>query len=175
MKSKLKQAALIISFLVFANTMHEASAQSNLHLFVHGFGMLPMEKSSNTRYSTLAGAEAGVQLGRENTFFTGTVGYGSLFGKDDFANSSYIPVRLGIRQSLPFTGNMVYVHTDAGLGFIDDNNLENSDPRFSFDVGAGINLKGFEVELAVDAFKEPDPYGWSSWFGIKAGWRFGLN
>ncbi len=164
---------LIISIL-FSQSI---KAQNNLYLIVHGMAGVPMDKSSKNRYSAGAGGETGIQYGKKNTFVAGTVGYASFFSKTatdeipDYGNLSYIPVRLGIRHNL---AELFYIHGDAGVGFVKNKDLENSDQRFSFDVGAGVRLSSFEVELVVDAFKEIDPDGWSSWIGLKAGWRIGL-
>ena len=172
MLRKTKTVTISLMMISAGLLNNKANAQSDIHVFVHGLFELSVDKSTMKRYSSGLGAEAGIQYGRTNTFITGTMGYTDFFHKGDslaeLGDLSYIPIRLGIRQNL---GRLLYVHGDAGVGFIKNTKVDNSDNRFSFDAGAGVNVNDFEVELAVDSFKELNPDGWSFWVGVKAGWR----
>ena len=68
--------------------------------------------------------------------------------------------------------NLLFVHADAGIGKINDKTDNSSSTRFSADMGGGVKLGLFEMGVAFDGFVRDG--GFASWFGFKAGWRFGL-
>jgi hypothetical protein len=55
------------------------------------------------------------------------------------------------------------------------NDLYDYSP-FSGDVGVGVKFAAFEAQLDYDGFtrKSPEPSGYASWIGIKAGFNLGL-
>ncbi len=175
MRMKYKKILIVTMSAVCFVISNAGKAQTPISIFVHGLTVIPVDNSSQNRYSAGLGAEAGIQYGKKSTFVTGTVGYTNFFAKTltvagvtNLGSLTYIPIRAGVRQNL---AALFYIHGDAGIGFLSYKDTSFTDSRFSFDAGAGIHFSDFEVELAGDAFKEIKPDGWSSWFGIKAGWR----
>jgi hypothetical protein len=69
---------------------------------------------------------------------------------------------------------VLFIHADGGVAFI-KNNIVNSS-RFSGDIGVGVTLGPIEVLADYDGFtrSSAENSGYSSWIGIKAGFRFGL-
>lgn len=169
---KITAIAFLVSF--FISGLYISAKAQNVFVYAHALGGLPMDKSSKNRYSAGLGAEAGLQYALNNTLVGGSVGYTNFFQKNDTlvtGDLSYIPVRVGIRQNL---AELFYIHGDAGIGFVKNKGSDNADTRFAFDVGGGVRFNALELELNVDAFKEIKPNGWSSWIGIRAGYRIGF-
>ena len=121
------------------------------------------------------GVEGGAGIGTGRTFLIATVGYTSFrsVSGNSFGNTSYIPLKAGIRHYL-IVGKILFIHADGGAGII-KNNIVNSS-RFSGDIGLGVKLGPVEVLADYDGFtrSSSENSGYSSWIGIKAGFRFGL-
>ncbi len=183
MTSKL-QKLITLAILVTGTSYFSASvqAQQNVFIFVHGKYLGALDESSKNRYSSGVGGDVGAAIGNGSTYFTGTVGYTHFSAKTSTIYSaagdlSYIPIKIGVRQNLPFLMNIVYLHADGGLGFVSNQNsvpgLDSlSKSRLAFDIGAGVKLGNADLGLVWDNFKEVKPGGWSSWLGVKLGWRF---
>lgn len=172
-----KSVFLVILALFFSGVYNMAGAQKLIFVFAHGTGALPIDKTSDTRYTSGFGAEAGIGVGSKQTFLTASIGYTSFTGRDTFSTENYIPVKIGIREYLPL--KIVFFDADAGLAFVNGSTPTKQTPipsnsRLTADLGAGVKLGGFEVGLNFDVFKEPKPDGWAAWMVFKAGFRIGL-
>jgi len=150
-------------------------AQKVFFLFAHGQYALPADSYFKHNYNYGLGVEGGAGIGTGRTFLVGTVGYTSFTSSsgNSYGNASYVPLKAGIRHYL-FVGKILFIHADGGVAFI-KNNVVNSS-RFSGDVGLGVKLGPVEVLADYDGFtrSSAENTGYSSWIGIKAGFRFGL-
>ncbi len=167
---------LVIFFTICSCVINEVKAQKLIFLYGHGLFATPLDESSKARYSSGFGADAGVGIGMKKTFFVGSIGYTSFNAKGNFLgvignHESYIPVKVGIRQYLPL--KIIYVDGNLGVGFV-KNDVDGSNSRFAFDLGAGVKFGGFDAGINWDSFKEIKPSGWSSWIAFKAGYQIGF-
>lgn len=164
---------LLLSFIL-CSTAQKLLAQKLFFLYAHGVYANPVDKNFKDGYHAGLGVEAGAAIGWNKTFIVGTAGYTSFSDKDNNAtgNISYAPVKIGIRQYV--FSKFIYVHGDLGIGKIKNDVLD--DTRLSGNIGAGVKLAGFEVQLDYDGFirKSPEASGYASWIGIKAGFNLGL-
>lgn len=178
LQQKITLGLMVFAILVFNSI---TSAQKNVFVFVHGNYLGALDESSKNTYSNGLGGEVGGAIGNGKTYFTGTIGYTQFSAKDGnrfgYENQSFVPVKIGIRQNLPFLLNMIYLHADGGLGFVNNkasipavDSLSKS--RLAFDIGAGVKLGNIDLGIVWDSFKEIKPGGWSSWLGVKFGYRF---
>lgn len=174
MKNKTSLVFYLVFFLCicFTNRVH---AQKVFFLFGHGVYALPADSYFKHNYNYGLGVEGGAAIGTGRTFLVGTVGYSSFssVSGNSYGNASFVPLKGGIRHYL-LVGKILFLHADGGVAFI-KNNLVNSS-RFSGDVGVGVKLGPIEVLADYDGFtrSSSENSGYSSWFGIKAGFRFGL-
>jgi len=170
-----KQLIVLLLTGCFSGIVPQVKAQRLFFIYAHGLYASPVDKNFKNGYNSGPGIEGGAAIGWGKTFIVGTVGYTSFSDKDNNTTGStkYVPVKLGLRQYIFL--KKIYVHGDLGIGRI-KNNLYNNQSRFSGDVGVGAKLAGFEVQLDYDGFtrKSPEPSGYSSWIGVKAGFNFGL-
>jgi hypothetical protein len=154
---------------------NKLQAQKLFFLFAHGQYALPIDSYFKHNYNYGLGVEGGAGIGTGRTFFVGTVGYTSFtsVSGNGYGNSSYVPIKGGIRHYL-LVGKILFIHADGGVAFI-KNNIVNSS-RFSGDIGVGVKLGPIEVLADYDGFtrSSAENSGYSSWIGIKAGFRFGL-
>ena len=165
----------LLSILAFLFSSNKLQAQKLFFLFAHGQYALPTDSYFKHNYNYGLGVEGGAGIGTGRTFFVGTVGYTSFtsVSGNDFGNSSFVPIKGGIRHYL-LVGKILFIHADGGVAFI-KNNIVNSS-RFSGDIGVGVKLGPIEVLADYDGFtrSSAENSGYSSWIGIKAGFRFGL-
>ncbi|QEC67391.1 hypothetical protein FRZ67_08805 [Panacibacter ginsenosidivorans] len=149
-------------------------AQKLFFLYAHGLYANPVDKNfkDNNKYGV--GVEGGAAVGWGKTFIVGTVGYTSFSNSDKntAGKTSYVPLKVGLRQYV--FSKFIYLHGDVGAGKIKNDLYDYS--AFSGDIGVGIKLTAFEVQLDYDGFtrKSPEPSGYASWIGIKAGFNLGL-
>lgn len=167
------RSLMVMAILIIAGLYSGVQAQKIFFAFAHGQYASPVQNSFKADYNYGAGAEggAGVKVGKK-TFLTGTVGY-MVFNSPskDLGNITYIPMKVGVRKYFLPT-NLLFVHTDAGVGQIKDKTTNSTSSRFSADVGGGVKLGPFEMGIAFDGFVRNG--GFASWVGFKAGWRFGI-
>jgi hypothetical protein len=167
------RSLMVMAMLMIAGLYSRVQAQKIFFAFAHGQYASPVQNSFKADYNYGAGAEggAGVKVDKK-TFLTGTVGY-MVFNSPakDIGNITYIPMKLGVRKYFLPT-NLLFVHTDLGVGQIKDKTTNTSSTRFSADVGGGVKLGPFEMGIAFDGFTRNG--GYASWVGFKAGWRFGI-
>lgn len=167
------RSLIVIAILMIAGLYSNVQAQKIFFAFAHGQYASPVQNSFRSAYNYGAGAEggAGIKVDKK-TFVTGTIGY-MIFNSPskDIGNITYIPMKVGVRKYFLPT-NLLFVHADAGIGKINDKTDNSSSTRFSADMGGGIKLGLFEMGVAFDGFVRDG--GFASWFGFKAGWRFGL-
>ncbi|MEP6847060.1 MAG: hypothetical protein ABI861_13700 [Panacibacter sp.] len=163
---------LLTLFLLTAST--QLQAQKLFFVYAHGLYANPADKNFKTGYHTGLGVEGGAAIGWNKTFVVGTIGCTSFFNKDNntTGKTTFVPFKVGLRQYI--FSKFVYLHGDVGVGKIKNNLYDDS--RFSGDIGAGIKLAGFELQLDYDGFarKSPEPSGYASWIAVKAGFNMGL-
>jgi hypothetical protein len=156
-------------FIAFCNKLN---AQHLILLFGHGIYATPTDKNFKTGYNTGLGAEAGGGVGWNKTFIVGTIGYSHFFkeGENSAGDVNIVPLKAGLRQYV--FSKLIYIHGDLGVDKI--KNKISSDSRFSADIGAGIKLPFFELQVDYDGYTRDNPSGFASWIGFKAGFSFGL-
>ena len=166
---------LLLIFSVFFCASKSTSAQRLVFVYAHALYANPLDKNFNNNYNSGLGIEGGLGIGWGKTFLVATIGYSSFSSSDKntYGSVKYVPMKLGLRQYV--FSKMIYLHGDLGIGRI-KNDLYNNQSRFSGDFGAGVKFAGFEVQLDYDGFtrKAPEPSGYSSWIGLKAGFNLGL-
>ena len=171
----LKKFPMFLLLLCLLSVSNKSQAQRLVFLYAHALYASPLDKNFNDNFNSGIGVEGGAAIGWGKTFLVGTVGYTKFFdnSKNTTGSISYIPMKLGLRQYI--VSKFVYVHGDLGIGRI-KNDIYNNESRFSGDIGAGVKFTTFEVQLDYDGFtrKSPDPSGYASWIGIKAGFNIGL-
>ena len=168
---KLKISLLLSLFFCLAFCTR-SSAQRLFFIYAHALYATPVDKNFKDGYNSGLGVEGGAAVGWGKTFIVGTIGYTSFSDKDGnpAGNTSFVPVKIGLRQFV--FSKLIYVHGDLGIGKI-KNDL-TTDSRFSGDIGAGVKLAGFEVQLDYDGFSRKGPSGYASWIALKAGFHIGL-
>ena len=168
---KMKISLLLSLFFCLAFCTR-SSAQRLFFIYAHALFATPVDKNFKDGYNSGLGVEGGAAVGWGKTFIVGTIGYTSFSDKDGnpAGNTSFVPVKIGLRQFV--FSKLIYVHGDLGVGKI-KNDL-TTDSRFSGDIGAGVKLAGFEVQLDYDGFSRKDPSGYASWIALKAGFHIGL-
>lgn len=173
LRTRLLRTLLPAFFLLIGSTV--VNAQKLFSIFAHGLYASPVDKNFKGNYNSGLGVEGGVSIGFGKTFLVGTVGYTNFFNSD--ANKGgdlqYIPMKVGVRQYV--FSKLIYLHGDLGIGRIKAENY-NNESRFSGDIGVGVKLTAFEVQLDYDGFtrRTPEPSGYSSWIGLKAGINLGF-
>lgn len=176
MKSKIVAAA--ITCILSLSTLNSQAQLPHLSFYVHGLYATALDNSSQNRYKGGLGAVGGVTLGTKNSRAVASVGYTNFFAKhdspDQLGNETYIPVKIGLRQYLPLTLHTFFLQGNLGVGFVGRENSSNTDSRFAADIGAGAHFGAVEAALVWDSFKEPKPYGWSSWLTFQLGFNLGL-
>ncbi|MBS1596849.1 MAG: hypothetical protein JST75_01385 [Bacteroidetes bacterium] len=159
---------------IFFSTQ-QTHAQKLFFLFAHGQYALPADSYFKHNYNYGLGVEGGAGIGTSRTFLVATVGYTSFksVSGNSFGNTSYVPIKGGIRHYL-LVGKILFIQVDGGVGMIKNNFVNSS--RFSGDAGLGVKLGPFEVIADYDGFTRgsAENSGYSSWIGIKAGFRFGM-
>lgn len=164
-----------LTLLIVVCSIGSLHAQKVFFLFAHGLYALPADSYFKHNYNYGLGVEGGAGIGTGRTFLVATVGYTSFtsVSGNSLGNASYVPLKAGIRHYL-LVGKILFLHADGGVGFI-KNNVVNSS-RFSGDIGLGVKLGPVEVLADYDGFtrSSSENTGYSSWIGIKAGFRFGL-
>ena len=173
MKKNLCIASVLLLTVVLSS--YRAQAQKLFFLFGHGQYAIPVDNNFQHNYNYGWGVEGGAGIGTGRTFLVGTIGYTSFssVSGNSYGNTSYVPIKGGIRHYL-LIGKILFIHADAGVGIINNNIVKSS--RFSGDVGVGVKLGPIEVLADYDGFTRSsvEGSGYSSWIGIKAGFRFGL-
>ncbi len=175
----MKRNFLLILLILITNltAFQKLSAQKLFYVFAHGrYDAASLDNSGSNNYTAGIGAEAGVGIGANNTFFNGTIGYTNFISTSQNINGDlkYIPVKAGIRYYLPLPVKLLFINTNAGVGILKNASDQSSHTSFAADAGAGVKLGAFEVLTSLDAIKERAPVGWLTWWNIKAGLRFGL-
>ncbi|WP_153796732.1 hypothetical protein [Foetidibacter luteolus] len=151
----------------------QLKAQRLVFIFGHLTYNTPVQSNLKDNYRFGAGAEAGVGIGRGQTFLTATTGYTKFNSKSGsgVGNFGYVPVKLGLRQYV--VGKLLFLNANAGMAVIKPKDADNMS-RFTADVGVGAQLLGLDLSINYDGFAAKDPSGWASWIAFKAGFRFGL-
>lgn len=163
-------------FVLFFSMAFLNKAAAQRLFFIYGHALYAQPSGNNFGDATKGGigGEVGAGIGWKKTFIVGTTGYTLFFNKDSYTsgNITYVPVKLGVRQYL--VKKLVFLHADAGVGKIKIS--DESSSRFSGDFGAGVKFAGFELQLDYDGFasKSPEPSGYNSWIGFKAGFNIGF-
>jgi len=170
-----KHFRLVIALLLVTAVTSNLQAQKLFFLFGHGLYAAPVDSYFKHNYNYGWGVEGGAGIGTGRTFLVGTIGYTSFsnVSGNSIGTTSYVPLKGGIRHYL-LVGKILFIHADAGVGII-KNNITNGS-RFSGDVGVGVKLGPVEVLADYDGYSRSsaETSGYSSWIGIKAGFRFGL-
>lgn len=168
-------AKVLLCICLFSVTAVKSNAQKLFSVFAHGVYAQPLDENFNNNYNAGLGVEGGVRIAINRTALVGTIGYTNFFSSSnsELGNLQYIPVKIGLRQYI--VSRLLFIHGDVGIGKI-TGDLYNAQSRFSGDIGVGVKLTGFEVQLDYDGFtrKSPDVSGYSSWIGLKAGFSLGL-
>ncbi|CAN5746782.1 hypothetical protein BH10BAC2_BH10BAC2_44050 [soil metagenome] len=169
-----RQLSVLLLGFVACCISQKLFSQNLLFLYAHGIYANPVDKNFKDGYNAGLGVEAGAAIGWNKTFIVGTLGYTSFSDRDNntAGNISYTPFKVGLRQYV--FSKLIYIHGDLGIGKVKNEVID--DTRFSGDIGAGVKLAGFEVQLDYDGFtrKSPEASGYASWIGIKAGFNLGL-
>ncbi len=167
----------LIIMVIITGIHYKTTAQKLFYVFAHGrYDAASLDKSGSNNYTAGIGAEAGVGIGANNTFFNGTIGYTNFISTSQNTNGDlrYIPVKAGIRYYLPLPVKLIFINTNAGVGMMKNASDQTTHTSFAADAGAGVKLGALEILTSIDAINEKDPVGWLTWWNIKAGLRFGL-
>lgn len=153
--------------LLLAGTV---KAQRLFFLFGHAEYASATGKLTDTHNKGL-GIEAGLGIGANKTFFTGTLGYTWMQGQDNAAgdaigNLRYAPVKFGVRRYV-FRKN-IFIKGDAGVANMKPEHSDGTS-QFTAVVGAGVKFTGFEAMLDYTTVSK-----WGSWISLKAGFTIGL-
>ena len=167
---KLKTIAALI--IVISLTIKSTAQLPHASLFVHALYASALDKTSSDYYNGGLGAVGGVTFGSARTRLVGSIGYTNFFGKSSIPDLHYIPLKLGVREFLPFTLRKVFLQGDLGAGFLSDKASANTTTSFAADIGAGVHLAGFEAALMFDGFHQPD--NWSTWVNFELGFNLGF-
>ncbi|MDB5232068.1 MAG: hypothetical protein JWN76_2873 [Chitinophagaceae bacterium] len=172
----MKQLIKIFFVLVMISFAGNANSQRLFFLFAHGIYSVPANNDMSNNYKFGAGGEAGVGVGMKKTFITGTIGYSSFSSKttpiyNTKNNLTYVPIRVGLRHYV--FGKLVYLKGDAGLANVKTQSGSGSS-KFTSSLGAGVKFGGIELEGDYEGVKIPNTNTNGSWFGLKAGFYFGL-
>jgi hypothetical protein len=169
-----KQLLILLAGCFACFVPGKLQAQRLFFLYAHGLYANPVDKNFKNNNNYGAGVEGGAAVGWGKTFIVGTIGYTSFSASDKntAGSTSYVPMKVGLRQYV--FSKFIYLHGDIGVGKI-KNDLYDYSP-FSGDVGVGVKFAAFEAQLDYDGFtrKSPEPSGYASWIGIKAGFNLGL-
>ncbi len=172
---KTKCAITILLIAAIACVPARSHAQKLFFLFAHGVYNVPVDNYFNHNYNYGLGVEGGAAIGTGRTFLVVTTGYTSFqsVSGNSLGNVSYVPIKAGLRHYL-LVGKILFFNVDAGVAHISDHAVKTS--RFSGDVGLGVKLGPVEVIANYDGYARPggETTGYSSWIGIKAGFRIGL-
>ena len=166
-----------ILFVILITTFSKtANSQRLFFLFAHGIYSVPVNNDMTNNYRFGAGGEIGAGVGMKKTFVTGTVGYSVFSSKSTPTiniknNLNYTPIRVGLRHYV--FGKLVYVKGDVGLANVKIQSGSGSS-KFTSSLGAGVKFGGIEVETDYEGVKIPNTNTNGSWFGLKAGFYFGL-
>lgn len=169
-----RKAVTILVICIMLTVYNTAHAQKLFFLFGHALYASPVEKDFKDAYKYGIGAEGGAGIGWKKTFITGTIGYTSFSAESVNAAGKVnsIPVKIGVRHYL--LEKLLYVHGDLGIASVKNEIMSSAQTKFSGDIGTGVKLGGFEVQLDFDGFSRKDPSGYSSWIALKAGFAIGL-
>src|ERR1700759_2241405 len=148
------KALLVSAVLIFWVTICKAQAP-HAGVYIHALYATPLDNSSQTLYNEGAGGVAGILVGKGTTRFNASIGYSHFFADNSNAlgDETYVPVKIGIRQYIPFTLHFLYVQGNMGVGFVNHENGDNYSP-FAFNFGAGVKFTAFEAALIWDNFHE---------------------
>jgi hypothetical protein len=172
LSARKKIMMLFVASTIFVTYCNNLKAQHLILLYSHGIYATPTDKNFKHGYNTGVGVEGGGGIGWNRTFIVGTIGYTHFFkdGDNSAGDVGIVPFKAGLRQYI--FSKLIYTHGDVGVAKIKDK--ISSDSRFSADVGAGIKLGLFELQLDYDGYTRDNPSGFASWVGFKAGFSFGL-
>ncbi len=165
-------ARIVITLLPLIFFCAETKAQRLFLLFGHIEYASVTGDLKHTNDNGL-GIEAGVAIGANKTFLTGTVGYTWL--RSAAGNPSpgttgtlrYTPVKIGIRRYI-FRKNL-FLKADAGIANMKYEKASDGSSHLTAGLGAGLKFSGFEV---VGDITTTGSHG--SWMSIKAGFTIGL-
>lgn len=172
----MKSISIIAVIFLITLISNKTTAQlPHIYIYAHALYATPLDNSSQSFFNGGIGGVGGVLVGKKNTRFNASVGYTHFFADKSnvLGDENYIPLKIGIRQYIPFTLHFIYVQGDLGAGLI-SNKFADKDTRFAYDFGAGVKFTGFEAGLVWDNFKEKNPAGTSSWLTIQAGFTLGF-
>jgi hypothetical protein len=172
LSARKKKIILFVASTMLVAYCNNLNAQHLILLFGHGIYATPTDKNFKRGYNNGLGVEVGGGIGWNKTFIVGTIGYTHFFkeGDNSAGDAGIVPFKVGLRQYI--FSKLIYIHADVGADKI--KNKISSDSRFSADIGAGIRLGLFELQLDYDGYARDDPSGFASWVGFKAGFAFGL-
>ena len=174
MRKPLKNSMVIVVTVLCVFIFNKnAVAQKLVFLFGHGVYATPLTTDFKNGYNAGLGAEGGVGIGWNKTFIIGTIGYTSFSNKsgNSAGNISIIPLKAGVRQYI--LGKLLYIHGDVGFASV-KNKIADAEGKFCSDIGAGVKLAGFEIQLDYDGFNRSNPSGFVSSLALKAGFALGL-
>lgn len=163
---------VITLFLVAALACGSATlvkAQRLVFIYGHGQYNLPVSDNMSNAYQYGLGAQAGVGVGLGSSFFVGTLGYQNFKGNNGIPNLQLTTAKLGIRKTMLL--KRVFVQLNGGYGNLKAKGASSTDGVFVGDIVIGAKLAGIELSGSYEGFSQN---GWNSWFGLKAGFHFGL-
>jgi hypothetical protein len=174
---KIPESGRVLAILaLFLFCFHgRAAAQRLFFLFAHGVYCAPVDTYFKHNYNYGGGVEAGAAFGTGRTFLLGTIGYTSFrtASGNKNGNIDFVPIKAGLRHYL-LVGKLLFFQVDAGVAHVQNSLVYGS--RFTGDLGLGMRLGAFEVLAVYDGYARSgeENAGYSSWFGLKAGFRLGL-
>ena len=169
-----KKSVPFLAISIMLTVCNAAHAQKLFFLFGHALYASPVEKDFKDAYKYGIGAEGGTGIGWKKTFITGTIGYTSFTAETSnvAGKINSIPIKIGLRHYL--LEKLLYVHGDLGIASVKNEIMSSAQTKFSGDIGTGVKLGGFEVQLDFAGFSRKDPSGYNSWIALKAGFAIGL-
>jgi hypothetical protein len=167
------KAAKVILLVMLISFAGNINAQRLVFVFGHAEYATAVGDLKNINDKGV-GAEAGLGLGLNKTFFIGTIGttWLSSANNNPLANSTgtlrYTPIKLGIRRYV-FRKN-VFLKADAGLAKMKYAKASGGSSNFTSSFGAGLKFTGFEVTGDFTTVSG----GYGSWLSLKAGFTIGI-
>lgn len=164
------KAAKIILLVLLISFAGKLNAQRLVFVFGHAEYATAVGDLKNINDKGV-GAEAGLGLGLNKTFFTGTIGTTWLSSANNNSSTGtlrYTPVKLGIRRYV-FRKN-IFLKADAGWANMKYAKVSGGTSVFTSSFGAGLKFTGFEV---IGDFTNASG-GYGSWLSLKAGFTLGI-
>jgi hypothetical protein len=172
--NSVRKISLFLFLLVLVAVKGDIQAQVIKPSFTLGFGAAfaqPMDHlKEGFKYGVGGDVYGGVGWGK--TYLVATAGYRAFLEDVQFDAKalSYVPVKLGIRQYV--FSRRLYIQGNAGMASVGYRN--ETETAFTYDIGGGIRLAGFEIAAFFDAFKPKNATVYSTSVNGRIGYSFSL-